>query len=78
MTTIHELKETILDMEKTAREYERDAQEADTKDDANFAEMLAGLYRIAAACCREKLERLEAGDGWRYPERESCHQPEEV
>ena len=69
MTTIHELKETIFDMEKTAHEYERDAQEADTKDDANFAEMVAGLYRIAAACCWEKLERLEAGDGWRYPEK---------
>lgn len=69
MTTIHELKETILEMEKVAHEYERDAQEADTKDDAYFTEMLAGMYRIAAACCWEKLERLEAGDGWFRPEK---------
>lgn len=69
MTTIHELKETILEMEKAAHEYERDAQEADTKDDAYFTEMVAGMYRIAAACCWEKLERLEAGDGWFRPEK---------
>ena len=69
MTTIHELKETILEMEKVAHEYERDAQEADTKDDAYFAEMIAGMYRIAAACCWEKLERQEAGDGWFRPEK---------
>ena len=69
MTTIHELKETILEMEKVAHEYERDAQEADTKDDAYFTEMLAGMYRIAAACCWEKLESQEAGDGWFRPEK---------
>ena len=69
MTTIHELKETILEMERTAHEYECDAQEADTKDDAYFVEMVAGMYRIAAACCWEKLESLEAGDGWFRPEK---------
>ena len=69
MTTIHELKETILEMEKVAHEYERDAQEADTKDDAYFTEMVAGMYRIAAACCWEKLEHLETGDGWFRPEK---------
>ena len=69
MTTIKELKETILEMERTAHEYECDAQEADTKDDAYFTEMVAGMYRIAAACCWEKLERLEAGDGWFRPEK---------
>ena len=69
MTTIKELKETILEMERTAHEYECDAQEADTKDDAYFAEMVAGMYRIAAAACWEKLERLEAGDGWFRPEK---------
>ena len=69
MTTIHELKETILEMEKVAHEYERDAQEADTKDDAYFTEMVAGMYRIAAACCWEKLESQEAGDGWFRPEK---------
>lgn len=61
MTTIHELKEAILEIEKAAHEYECAAQGADTKDDAYFFEMIAGMYRIAAACCWEKLERLEAG-----------------
>ena len=69
MTTIHGLKEVILEMEKAAHEYECDAQEAATKDDAYFSQMLAGQYRIAAACCWEKLERLEAGDGWFRPEK---------
>ena len=69
MTTIHELKEVILEMEKAAHEYEQDAREAATKDDAYFSEKVAGLYRIAAACCWEKLERLEAGDGWFRPEK---------
>ena len=69
MTTIHELKEVILEMEKAAHEYECDAQEAATKDDAYFDEMIAGMYRIAAACCWDKLERLEAGDGWSRPEK---------
>ena len=69
MTTIHELKETILEMEKAAHEYECDAQEADTKDDAYFVEMVAGMYRIAAACCWDKLEHLEAGGGWFRPEK---------
>lgn len=69
MTTINELKEVILEMEKAAHEYECDAQEADTKDDADFCEKIAGMYRIAAACCWEKLESLEAGDGWRRPEK---------
>ena len=27
------------------------------------------MYRIAAACCWEKLEHLEAGDGWSRPEK---------
>ena len=69
MTTIHELKEVILEMEKAAHEYEQDAREAATKDDAYFSQMVAGQYRIAAACCWEKLERLEAGDGWFRPEK---------
>lgn len=69
MTTINELKEVILEMEKAAHEYECDAQEAATKDDADFCEKIAGMYRIAAACCWEKLESLEAGDGWRRPEK---------
>ena len=62
MTTIHELKEVILEMEKAAHEYEQEAREADTKDNADFCEKIVGLYRIAAACCWEKLESLEAGD----------------
>ena len=72
MTTIHELKEVILEMEKAAHEYEQEAREADTKGDAYFAEKVAGQYRIAAACCRfaeEKLESQEAGDGWFRPEK---------
>ena len=69
MTTINELKEVILEMEKAAHEYECDAQEAATKDDAYFSQMVAGRYRIAAACCWEKLESLEAGDGWARPEK---------
>lgn len=69
MTTIHELKEVILEMEKAAHEYEQEAREADTKTDADFCEKVAGMYRIAAACCWEKLERLEAGDGWFRPEK---------
>lgn len=69
MTTINELKEVILEMEKAAHEYEQEAREADTKTDADFCEKIAGMYRIAAACCWEKLERLEAGDGWARPEK---------
>ena len=60
MTTVHELKEAILEMEKVAHEYEQEAREAYTKDDAYFSEKVAGQYRIAAACCWEKLESLEA------------------
>lgn len=69
MTTINELKEVILEMEKAAHEYEQEAREADTKADADFCEKIAGMYRIAAACCWEKLESLEAGDGWHRPEK---------
>ena len=69
MTTINELKEVILEMEKAAHEYEQDAREADTKADADFCEKIAGMYRIAAACCWEKLESQEAGDGWFRPEK---------
>ena len=69
MTTINELKEVILEMEKAAHEYEQEAREADTKTDADFCEKIAGMYRIAAACCWEKLESLEAGDGWFRPEK---------
>lgn len=61
MTTIHELKETILEMEKAAHDNERQAQEAEPWEDAGFYEKVAGMYRIAAAACWEKLERLEAG-----------------
>ena len=64
MTTIHELKEVILEMEKAAYDNERQAREAEPWEDAGFYEKVAGMYRIAAACCWEKLERLEAGDGW--------------
>lgn len=69
MTTIHELKEAILEMEKVAHEWEQQADEAWAQADADFCEKVAGLYRIAAACCWEKLERLEAGDGWSRPEK---------
>ena len=69
MTTINELKEVILEMEKAAHEYEQEARKAATKDDAYFDEMIAGMYRIAAACCWDKLERLKAGDGWFRPEK---------
>ena len=68
MTTIHELKEAILEMEKVAHEREQQADEAWAQADADFYEEIAGQYRIAAACCWEKLERLEAGDGWFRPE----------
>lgn len=64
MTTIHELKEAILEMEKVAHEWEQQADEAWAQDDADLYEEIAGMYRIAAACCWEKLERLESGDGW--------------
>ena len=69
MTTIHELKEVILEMEKVAHEWEQQAWEAYAQADADFYEEVAGLYRIAAAACWEKLERLEAGDGWSRPEK---------
>ena len=69
MTTIHELKEAILEMEKVAHEWEQQAWEAYAQADADFYEEVAGQYRIAAACCWEKLERLEAGDGWFRPEK---------
>ena len=69
MTTIHELKEAILEMEKVAHEWEQQAWEAYAQADADFYEEVAGLYRIAAAACWEKLERLEAGDGWFRPEK---------
>lgn len=69
MTTIHELKEVILEMEKAAYDNERQAREAEPWEDAGFYEKVAGMYRIAVACCWEKLERLEAGDGWFRPEK---------
>ena len=69
MTTIHELKEAILEMEKVAHEWEQQAWEAYAQADADFYEEVAGLYRIAAAACWEKLERLESGDGWFRPEK---------
>ena len=69
MTTINELKEVILEMEKAAYDNERQAREAEPWEDADFYEKVAGMYRIAAACCWEKLERLEAGDGWFRPEK---------
>ena len=69
MTTIKELKETILEMEKAAYDNERQAREAEPWEDAGFYEKVAGLYRIAAACCWEKLESQEAGDGWFRPEK---------
>ena len=69
MTTINELKEVILEMEKAAYDNERQAREAEPWKDAGFYEKVAGMYRIAAACCWEKLESLEAGDGWSRPEK---------
>ena len=69
MTTINELKEVILEMEKAAYDNERQAREAEPWEDAGFYEKVAGMYRIAAACCWEKLESLEAGDGWFRPEK---------
>lgn len=68
MTTIEEVKKAISEMEKIAHKWEQ-AQEADPWEDADFYEKVAGLYRIAAAACWEKLERLEAGDGWARPEK---------
>ena len=69
MTTINELKEVILEMEKAAYDNERQAREAEPWEDAGFYEKVAGMYRIAAACCWEKLESQEAGDGWFHPEK---------
>ena len=68
MTTIEEVKKAISEMEKIAHKWEQ-AREADPWEDADFYEKVAGLYRIAAAACWEKLERLEAGDGWARPEK---------
>ena len=68
MTTIEEVKKAISEMEKIAHKWEQ-AREADPWEDADFYEKVAGLYRIAAAACWEKLERLEAGDGWSRPEK---------
>lgn len=68
MTTIEEVKKAISEMEKIAHKWEQ-AREADPWEDADFYEEVAGLYRIAAAACWEKLERLEAGDGWFRPEK---------
>ena len=56
------LKEAILEMEKVAHEWEQQADESWTQADVDLYEEIAGRYRIAAACCWEKLERLEAGD----------------
>ena len=61
MTTIEEVKKAISEMEKIAHKWEQ-AREADPWEDADFYEKVAGLYRIAAAACWEKLERLEAGE----------------
>lgn len=69
MTTINELKEVILEMEKAVYDNERQAREAEPWEDAGFYEKVAGMYRIAAACCWEKLESQEAGDGWFRPEK---------
>ena len=69
MTTINELKEVILEMEKAACDNERQAREAEPWEDADFYEKVAGMYRIAAACCWEKLEHLKAWDGWHRPEK---------
>ena len=66
---MNDLKRTILEMERCAHEWEWEAEKAYIQSDEEFYEKVAGLYRIAAACCWEKLERLEAGDGWRYPEK---------
>ena len=72
MTTINELKEVILEMEKAAYDNERQAREAEPWEDTGFYEKVAGMYRIAAACCWEKLERLEAGDGDCHCKRIAC------
>ena len=68
MTTIEEVKKAISEMEKIAHKWEQ-AREADPWEDADFYEKVAGMYRIAAACCWEKLESQEAGDGWFRPEK---------
>ena len=68
MTTIEEVKKAISEMEKIAHKWEQ-AREADPWEDADFYEKVAGLYRIAAAACWEKLESQEAGDGWFRPEK---------
>ena len=75
---MNDLKKAILEMERCAHEWEWEAKEAYIQSDEEFYEKAAGLYRIAAACCWEKLERLEAGDGWRYPEKGELPADEEL
>lgn len=75
MTTIHELKEEILEMEKTAHEYELEAGEADNKDDAYFCENIAGMYRIAAA--GRSSSAWKPGTAGSARRRESCRRMQE-
>lgn len=58
-----ELKRAIVEMEKAAHEIEEEAEDlwaSGERSDAEYYDRIAGLYRIAAACCWEKLERMEA------------------
>ena len=60
---MEELKHAILEMERAAHEIEGEAEdlwESGEYSDAAYYDRIAGYYRIAAACCWEKLERMEA------------------
>ena len=58
-----ELKRTIMEMERAAHEIEGEAEDlwaSGERSDAEYYDRIEGYYRIAAACCWEKLERMEA------------------
>lgn len=71
MTKTEYLKKTIVEMEKAAHGFERHVAELEPErySPAEIGEYvhLAGMYRIAAAACWEKLAREETGDGWYRP-----------
>ena len=58
-----ELKRAIVEIERTAHEIEEETEDlwaSGERSDAEYYDRIAGYYRIAAACCGEKLERMEA------------------
>lgn len=60
---MEELKYAILEMERAAYEIEGEAEDlwrSGEYSDAEYYDRIAGYYRIATACCWEKLERMEA------------------